>query len=391
MITGWRPSAAALSLATTAATALAVAVVWARPELVVFAAPALGALAAAVGTRPPSPAVLTATPDTVRCFEGETATIRVECEPSIQPRPVPGDGLELIGSHGREWTVRAKRWGNHPLVLFIEHRAAGGLLIATETVTVASVRAYPRAPDMDAIPRPADLPERIGTRVGRARGEGVEFDDLRPYVPGDQVRRINWPATARRGKVMLTQRLADRAADVVALIDTYGDAIDASLDAAVRGAVEVVQSALRRGDRAGVVVLGHAPRWLAPDIGARQFYRVVDAVLDARGIAESGLVPPMAVPPAAVVVAFTPLLDARFGVALLDLRRRGHAVVAVDLLREHPSSPDPLAMRLWRLERARMHRDIEMIGIPVVRWPRERLLADALTHLARRPLGVRPR
>ena len=72
----------------------------------------------------------------------------------------------------------------------------------------------------------------------------------------------------------------------------------------MEGAVQVVQSALRNGDRAGVVTLGGSrPRWLGPDIGQRQFYRVLDAVLGVSGRQVSGtLAPQAAVPPGAVVV-----------------------------------------------------------------------------------------
>ena len=91
--------------------------------------------------------------------------------------------------------------------------------------------------------------------------------------------------SARRGSLHVTQRLTDRAADVVVLIDAYrqpaGPATEAT-ERAVRGAAQVVQTALRNGDRAGIVALGgNRPRWLGADIGQRQFYRVLDTVLGA--------------------------------------------------------------------------------------------------------------
>ncbi len=50
----------------------------------------------------------------------------------------------------------------------------------------------------------------------------------------------------------------------------------------MQGAAQVVQTALRNGDRAGIVALGgNRPRWLGADIGQRQFYRVLDTVLGA--------------------------------------------------------------------------------------------------------------
>src|SRR6202007_3007665 len=109
---------------------------------------------------------------------------------------------------------------------------------------------------------------------------------------------------------------------------------------AVRGAVQVVQTALRNGDRAGVVALGgRRPRWLGADIGRRQFYRVLDAVLAAGSGFETTtgtLAPRAAVPSGAIIIAFSTLLDTEFALALIDLRRRGHVVLAVDVLDSSP-------------------------------------------------------
>ena len=106
------------------------------------------------------------------------------------------------------------------------------------------------------------------------------------------------------------------------------------------GAVQVVQSALRNGDRAGVVGLGsQQPRWLGPEIGQRQFYRVLDTLLGT-GVGyqtmTGTMAPRTAIPPRAIVVAFSTLLDGEFGLALIDLSRRGHVVVVVDVLEGCP-------------------------------------------------------
>ena len=137
--------------------------------------------------------------------------------------------------------------------------------------------------------------------------------------------------------------MTDRAADVVVLIDTYpqppGPATEAT-ERTARGAAQVVQSALRQGDRAGIVALGgRRPRWLGADIGRRQFYRVLDTVLGAGDDFETTtgtLAPRAAIPSGAIVVAFSTLLDTEFALALIDLRKRGHDVVAVDVLEGSP-------------------------------------------------------
>ena len=110
-----------------------------------------------------------------------------------------------------------------------------------------------------------------------------------------------------------------------------GPATEAT-ERALRGAVQVVQSALRSGDRAGIVTLGGGrPRWLGAEIGRRQFYRVLDTLLGAGDEFETTtgtLAPRAALPPGAIVIGFSTMLDTEFALSLIDLRKRGHTVVA---------------------------------------------------------------
>jgi uncharacterized protein (DUF58 family) len=254
-------------------------------------------------------------------------------------------------------------------------------------VEAADVFVFPlAAPQATAIPR-TELLDRLGTHLTRHIGPGVEYADVRRYVPGDQLRTVNWPVSARRGSLHVTERLTDRAADVVVLIDGYpqppGPAT-AATDRIVRGAVQVVQSALRGGDRAGIVALGgRRPRWLGADIGRRQFYRILDAVLTAGDGFETTpgtLAPQAAVPPGAIVIAFSTLLDTEFALALIDLRKRGHTVVAVDVLEGAPfeEARDRLVTRMWSMQRSFMYRDMGTIGVDVVSWHGDATLDQAM-------------
>jgi uncharacterized protein (DUF58 family) len=185
----------------------------------------------------------------------------------------------------------------------------------------------------------------------------------------------------------VTQRLTDRSADVVVLIDGYPQPVGPATDASeriVRGAAQVVQTALRHGDRAGIVALGGGkPRWLGADIGQRQFYRVLDTVLGAGDEFESTtgtLAPRTAIPFGAIVVGFSTLLDTEFALALIDLRRRGHVVVAVDVLQGSPfrTTQDPLVDRMWALQRSAMYRDMGTVGVDVVAWQADRSLDQSM-------------
>jgi uncharacterized protein (DUF58 family) len=71
-----------------------------------------------------------------------------------------------------------------------------------------------------ALAEPVDPRERsVGERSGRRRQEGPEFVDYRPYVPGDDPRRIDWRVFARLGDLVVRSALAESHIDVAVMID----------------------------------------------------------------------------------------------------------------------------------------------------------------------------
>lgn len=394
---------------------MAAALLVGRWDLVTFAAPLLGVLCS-IGWQRGLPAVrVSGTPRLQRCFESERAELTVWAEAddgsavTLHCAAVDGIAVDVLTADnpadGRQTVaVQAERWGRYPLRVHVSVPGRGGLLIGTGVVDAAQVAVFPLASPQSVAVSRTDLLDRLGTHLTRHKGPGVEYADIRPYVPGDQLRTVNWPVSARRRSLHVTQRLTDRSADVVVLADTYaqppGPATDAT-ERIARGAVQVVQSALRYGDRAGIVTLGsRRTRWLSADIGQRQFYRILDTLLDATEGPTTGfdtatgtLAPRAAVPPGAIVVAFSTLLETEFALALIDLRKRGHTVIAVDVLEGSPlvDDRDPLVDRMWSLQRSFMYRDMGTIGVDVVSWPSEATLNQSMAVMPdrRRRTGVR--
>jgi uncharacterized protein (DUF58 family) len=409
----WRASQLTRAIATCAGFALAAGVIGAQWRLVVFAAPLLGVLCS-VSWQPPVPTIrVRGEPDEQRCFENEQARLRVHATEDDGPKEFSAiqvevqhvDGLELevvdpSSPHTKAVTAIAQRWGRYFIRARVDVIARGGLLAGTGTVDAGEVIVFPLTPPQ-ATPIPqTELLDRLGAHLTRHIGPGVEYADIRPYVAGDQLRAVNWPVSARRGQLHVTERLTDRAADVVVLIDTYrqpaGPATEAT-ERVVRGAAQVVQTALRHGDRAGIVVLGgNRPRWFGADIGQRQFYRVLDTVLGAGDRFENTtgtLAPRAAVPAGAIVIAFSTLLDTEFALALIDLRRRGHVVLAVDILDSSPfeGARDPLVDRMWTLQRSAMYRDMATIGVDIVSWREDSGLEQSMGVMPDRRRRVRGR
>ncbi|TCK01216.1 DUF58 domain-containing protein [Nocardia alba] len=408
----WRPAPLVFILAGCAGAALVVAVLLGQWQLVVFAAPMLGVLATAPWQQAPTRVQVDGS-GTVRCFENEVigcnAVAFVESGHALlrmNALPMPGLELEIEEAHdsggapaGMRLGLSAARWGRYPVRVKVSALSPAGLAVATTELPAAMLYVYPIAdPQRMRLPR-TELPDRIGTHLTRRHGPGVEYADIRAYTPGDQLRAVNWPVSARRGRLYVTQRFTNRSADVVVMVDTSqqapGPASD-SLELSVRGAAQVVQSTLQSGDRTAVVCLGESPRWLRPDIGRRQFYRIVDTVLgvgDEHLEVTGTLAPHAAVPIGAIVVAFSTLLDTQFALALIDLRKRGHVVVAVDVLRGTPfaNGLDPTMAKMWQLERASMYRDMGTVGVDIVAWPEDTRLDQAMRLLPAHRRAVRVR
>jgi uncharacterized protein (DUF58 family) len=421
----WYPAARARWLATAALLALAAAVLTGHAALVLVGAPALGALALMPRRRPRAELAVDLTRSGSRCFEGEdvTITVTVRTEPPrsldelvIELEPAPrvalarGDPCTQAFLRGApasaRWVIRADRWGRYcPGTVVVTGRA--GAVQTSRRAELDPLEVFPRPARMRSRLVPAELLRRIGEHTGRAVGEGVEFAGIRPYQPGDQLRDVNRAVSIRRGQLHVNQRAAARAADLVVMIDAFGDSgpvSERTLDLAVHGAAALVTAYLRVADRAGLVVLGGLLRWLGPAAGDRQFYRIAEMMLAARYDSfvtpDVGRIPRTALPPGTLVVVFSPLLDPRGFGALTDLRQRGFPLIVVDTLRDEPPpgtrADTRLALRLWRLDRAATRSGLRALGIPVLQWPESTELDSVLAPLRTPPpahhrlAGTRP-
>jgi uncharacterized protein (DUF58 family) len=148
---------------------------------------------------------------------------------------------------------------------------------------------------------------------------------------------------------------------------------------------------LERRDRVGLVSFGGILRWIQPGMGLTQRYRLIETLIET-GVApdytwrDVSLIPARILPPQALVVGLTALLDARFSAALEDLRARGFDVVVVEtdpnsLVAPGRGEVEELAYRLWLLEREAMRARLERLGIGVARWSDDRSLEASLEEV----------
>src|SRR4030095_3163565 len=117
-----------------------------------------------------------------------------------------------------------------------------------------------------AVAHPHETAASVGDEVSRAKGEGIELAELRPFVAGDDLRGINWRATARAGELVVNQLHPERTTTVVRLIAVLtdlGSERGAPLDQGVQAASALAERYLARRDRVGLLAVGGGLRLLS--------------------------------------------------------------------------------------------------------------------------------
>ncbi|MFL6206548.1 MAG: DUF58 domain-containing protein [Acidimicrobiales bacterium] len=126
----------------------------------------------------------------------------------------------------------------------------------------------------------------VGLRSAKGRGGGTEFDQLREYGVDDEVRRIDWAATARAGKAMVRTYRAERNQNVLLLLDNgrvmAGQVADVPrVEHAMDALMCLTTVATRLGDRCGLVAFDRSVRAVLPARSGRdQLGRVAEAMFD---------------------------------------------------------------------------------------------------------------
>jgi len=414
--TSWRLAA----YAALASAGLVAGLALGRVEPVALTAPFLLALVAGIAWQAPQVSIAIAL-DRDRVLEDEEVALTIELTSTstvdrlelLLPLPAelkaeggPARAVRLSANEARtvELTLRCERWGAFSVgPLLIRARDTLGFRSwESEVGEKRALRVYPSEESLRSLVAPLETQVFAGNQVSRAHGEGIEFADLREWQPGDRLRRVNWRATALRGDVWVNEQHLERNTDVVLFLDTFGEVRvegRSTNDRAVRAAATLARRYLERRDRVGLVGFGGFLSWLVPASGARQLYAIVDTLLRSQVVysfawRDVDVLPPRTLPPKALVLAITPLLDPRTGAALLDLRARGYDLVVVEVSPLELVAPDPdsaaqLAHRLWRLSREALRWRYEQVGVPVVTWREDVPLAvpleevNAFRHLAR--------
>ncbi|MGF6824484.1 uncharacterized protein (DUF58 family) [Microbacterium sp. ZKA21] len=250
----------------------------------------------------------------------------------------------------------------------------------------------PASRDLPALPLAPRLTGLHGAHEGSRAGQGGDFRDIHPFAPGDELRRVDWRATARAARrpgelfVRRTNSLSD--ASVVIAVDAADDLGEVvatwgsgdlersgttSLDNAREAARALATAAISVGDRVAYHVLVQGGRSLRSGTGARHLARVVAEIA---GTGQAGddsryrRTPP--VPHGSVIAVLSTFFDGAAAELALMWRASGHRVLAVDTLpaldRARLSTEQSLALRIVLAERDDMFHDLGAAGVEIVRW-----------------------
>lgn len=372
---GWRGTDALVRGAVGGLGLIAVGVVLHRVELAFIGAPLLisTVLALSVPVGPVPVPRVARLPRTVEAGDDGLQTVAFPKDPGVEflavRLPLPereGVGpVHLVPGSAESIRVRLRwnAWGEG-VDLRPDHLVAGrDALVISGPVTGRESRRTVLPPVVPLPPGP--LPPRIAGLVGVHRsarpGDGTELRAVRPFQPGDRVRRVDWRVTLRAGAATgdvlgpgtlhVRERHAeadaelmlaiDSRVDVVAELARWSDSEDSAvreggtLDASVRAVTALAAGYLRQGDRVGLIDLGRPQLGIAPGAGHRQLLRIrhqLVACSRAAGWAPKPVLRARQVPAGAVVLVLSPFLDDAIADCVAHAARRGELVIAVDML-----------------------------------------------------------
>lgn len=273
-------------------------------------------------------------------------TLRLKIKDEYPPE------LKLVGERAAELKIEGQSFGEIRYGLIPPRRGRyefgktavrflsrlGLVWCQTDLNKSESVKVYPnmrRAREMEL--------KALGTqsfiavqRKAVRRGEGREFESMRDYVRGDELRHISWTATARRSKLITRQYQIERDQTILIALDAgrlmtgrIGD--ETKFDTAIHASLALMSAAARAADNCGLMVFGRkVKKFLPPKKGIEH----VDAVLEALHDLEPELIEPS--------------YSRAFQFIASNLKKRTFVVILTDLVDKESSKELLNSLKLLR-------------------------------------------
>jgi uncharacterized protein (DUF58 family) len=333
--------------------------------------------------------------DRVEVIDGDEVYLKVKLENqgpdlmSAEVRMELPEGLHLVDGHlvlplsirsgGQAhlgWRVRVERQGRfafNPLVVRVNdafHLYERSLRVPLP----GSIRASPFVEHLSKVSmRPSMLRPFSGNMRSSMAGPGSEFYCLREYQPGDQLRYINWKASARRDVIITNDPEEERNGDLVILLDLQqaeGDIRDRSIQAAA----SLSEFWLRERNRMGMIILAEYVDHVPMGMGRRQLFMVNERLMGIRNGTRRAPLSAEKVwkryfPMKALVVVISPLAETATSLTVKRLVREGARILLLCPYKERTFDDrlEDLADRLVKMRKEDLLFDL-MDFCRVVEW-----------------------
>jgi uncharacterized protein (DUF58 family) len=276
----------------------------------------------------------------------------------------PSEDVEL------EYKVASPKRGSYDLgptsIRFTDN--LGLRELRTQLGNVDTVTVLPRIADVGTLDlRARHLGPWPGLILSRRMGSGTEFFELSAYTPGDDLRRVNWKASAKLGQLVTNEFEGEQVTDVLVALDcSQGVAsklfdFDA-MEFQVSLAASLCSQLILQGNRVGLSVYGAVRTWVNLSFGKRQLLRILDnlaivkpgpATVPMEYAVESVIT--TLVPARSVVILISPLFGKDIAELIENITVRGYSVICFtpSLPSEHPNPTESsgIARRILTLER----------------------------------------
>ena len=186
-----------------------------------------------------------------------------------------------------------------------------------------------------------------GRRVGpwpglvpsRRMGIGTEFFEISPYVPGDDLRRVNWKASARAGELVTNEFEGEQVVDILVVLDCSEDIMSDlfdydALEFQVEFAASLCSQLIMQGNRVGLSIYGAVRTWVDLAFGKWQLLKLLDslavvkpgaATLPIKYVVESVIA--SILPARSVVLLISPMIDDAVPEMITNITLKGYTTI----------------------------------------------------------------
>jgi len=232
-----------------------------------------------------------------------------------------------------------------------------------------------------------------GSIISKRLGTSMEFHALKDYVLGDDVRKINWKASARFRKLISNEYESENVTDSIIVIDVNNltnrtEYERRTLEACVAGAAALSYELLAQGNRVGLICLGGIRNWIKPGFGKRQLLKILYMLAEVKPGKELPadqvllLLAPYMVKSGSRIFFISPLMDDSIVNAVKNLIREGYMVTVIFAL----CNSSDISVEILNLQRNIIKHNLQSIS-NVITWNCETNIIKTLitnTKLSRR-------